>query len=82
MELGQCLICRGIELVLKASDLKDYKNLKTNKGDAINDETKTYKNLEDWTDRSQKRRRLETDKGWANRMASVKLIYLKVHEFY
>ena len=40
MELGQCLICRGIELVLKASDLKDEKNLKTNIGDDINDETK------------------------------------------
>ncbi len=28
MELSQCLICRGIELVLKTSELNDDKNLK------------------------------------------------------
>jgi hypothetical protein len=81
MELSQCLICRGIELVLKTSELKDDKNLKTHQGNAINDSMETYENSENWKRRGKKRRKLEVDKGWANRMASVKLIYLKVQEF-
>jgi hypothetical protein len=80
MELGQCLICRGIELVLGASELKDDKNLKTDQGNTINDVRKTNENL-NGKKRGRKRRRLEVDKGWANRMVSVKLIYLKVQEF-
>ena len=63
MELGRCLICRGIELVLKASELDD------------DDKNENLKSC------GTKRRRSEVDKGWANRMASVALIYLKVNEF-
>jgi hypothetical protein len=70
MELGRCLICRGIELVLKASELEDSKNLKTH------DE-----NSENRKKRGTKRRRSEVDKGRANRMTKVELIYLKVQEF-
>jgi hypothetical protein len=77
MELSQCLICRGIELVLKTSELKDD----TQQGNAINDGLETYKNSENWKRRGKKRRRLEAEKGWTNRMASVKLVYLKVQEF-
>jgi hypothetical protein len=77
MELSRCLICRGIELVLKTSELKDD----TQQGNAINDGIETYENSENWKRRDKKRRTLEVDKGWANRMASVKLIYLKVQEF-
>jgi hypothetical protein len=80
MELGQCLICRGIELVLRASELKDDKNLKTDQGNTINDVRKTNENS-NGKKRGRKRRRSEVDKGWANRMVSVKLIYLKVQEF-
>jgi hypothetical protein len=81
MELSPCLICRGIKLVLKTSELKDDKNLKIHQGNPINDGIETYKNLENWKRRGKKRRRLEVDNGWANRMASVKLIYLKVQKF-
>ena len=77
MELSQCLICRGIELVLKTSELKDD----TQQGNAINDGIETYKTSENWKRRGKKRRRLEGDKRRANRMAAVKLIYLKVQEF-
>ena len=81
MDLGRCLICRGIETVLKASELKDDNNLKTHQGNGINDGMKTYENSESWKKRGTKRRRSEVDKRWANRMAAVKLIYLKVQEF-
>ena len=68
-------------MVLKASELKDENNLKTHQGNGINDGMKTYENSESWKKRGTKRRRSEVDKGWANGMAYVKLIYLKVQEF-
>jgi hypothetical protein len=72
MELGQCLICRGINLVLRASELKDDKSLKTDQGNTINDVRKTDKNSDNGKKRGRKRRRSEVDKGWANRMVSVR----------
>jgi hypothetical protein len=43
MELSRCLICRGIELVLKTSELKVGKNFKTHEGNAIDDGAETHK---------------------------------------
>jgi hypothetical protein len=61
--------------------LKDDKNLKTHQGNPINGEKEKSKNSENWKRRGSKRKRSEVDKGWANRMACLKLIYLKVQEF-
>jgi hypothetical protein len=80
MELRRCLICRGIELVLKTLELKDDKKFKTHQGNAIDNGALNYENAEEWKRTGKKRRIQEVDKGWANRMASVKLIYLKVKE--
>jgi hypothetical protein len=61
--------------------LKDDKNFKTHQGNAIDGRAETYENSEKWKRKGKKRRISEVDKGWANRIASVKLIYLKVKEF-
>ena len=42
---------------------------------------KSYENAENWKIRGEKRKRSEVDKGWANRTASVKLIYNKIQAF-
>jgi hypothetical protein len=78
MELSCCLICRGIELVLKTSELNDDKKIQ---GSTQNDRMKIYKNAENWNTTEEKRTRSEVDKGWANRMASVKLISFKIQEW-
>ena len=78
MELSRCLICRGIELVLKTSDSNDDKKIQ---GSTQNDRMKIYKNAEKWKTTGEKKTRSEMDKGWENRMASVKLIYFKIQEW-
>ncbi len=78
MELSRCLICRGIELVLKTSELNDDKKIQ---GSTQNDRMKIYKNAEKGKTTGEKSTRSEVDKGWANRMASVKLIYFKIQEW-
>jgi hypothetical protein len=77
MEMGCCLICRGIELVLKTSELNDDKKIQ---GSTQNDRMKIYKNAKNWKITGEKRTRSEMDKGWENGMASVKLIYFKIQE--
>jgi hypothetical protein len=42
---------------------------------------KIYKKAENWKTAGEKRTRSERDKGWKNRMASVKLIYSKIQEW-
>jgi hypothetical protein len=61
MDLSCCLICRGIELVLKTSELNDVKNIQ---GGTQNDRMKIYKNAENWKTTGKKRTRPEMDKGW------------------
>ena len=78
MYLSCCLICRGIELVLKTSELNDNKKIQ---GSTQNDRMKIYKNAEKGKTTGEKSTRSEVDKGWANRMASVKLIYFKIQEW-
>ncbi len=78
MELSRCLICRGIELVLKTSDSNDDKKIQ---GSTQNDRMKIYKNAENWKTTGKKRTRSEGRKEWANRMDSVKLIYYKIQEW-
>jgi hypothetical protein len=80
-DLCSCLIERGIELVLERSELMDEKQLKTNQGNAADEGVETDENSEKWRRRDKKRRISVEDKGWKNRMASAKLIYLKVQEF-
>jgi hypothetical protein len=78
MYLSCCLICRGIELVLKTSELNDNKKIQ---GSTQNDRMKIYKNAENWKTTGKKRTRSEGRKEWANRMDSVKLIYYKIQEW-
>ena len=78
MYLSCCLICRGIELVLKTSELNDNKKIQ---GSTQNDRMKIYKRAENWKTTGKKRTRSEGRKEWANRMDSVKLIYYKIQEW-
>jgi hypothetical protein len=70
MELTRCLICRGIELLLQKIE-------STRPDTAINKRRKT----EHGKARRVLLSRVDRDEVWANRMNSVKLIYIKIQEF-
>ncbi len=80
MELSRCLICRGIETILQTTENTDD-TPKMRSREALNEGMKTYLKADSWKRQCVKRTRWDVDKVWAERMESVKFIYLKVRLF-
>jgi hypothetical protein len=78
MELSRCLICRGIEMVLKRSEKKDKDLNNASSGTTANKKMTKANMTDNGKSSGVKRRR---DGVCAERMHSVKLIYYKIQDF-
>ena len=80
MELSRCLTCRAIEMILQASETADEKKI-TRSREASNEGMKRNSKAERVKRRGLKRKKEEVDRAQAERMESVKFIYLNVRAF-
>lgn len=80
MELSRCLTCRGIEMILQASEMADEKQI-TRPREVFNEGMKTPAKVDTGKKQGIKRNRWEVDKVRAKRMESVKIIYLNIRAF-
>ena len=74
MELSRCSICRGIETILQTTE-------NTDDTPKMRSGMKTYLKADFWKRQRVKGTPWNVDRVWAERMQSVKFIYLKVRSF-